>query len=195
MFSGEGGSLGGLSGHATAGTITVPLELAGDPALSADSMDLQINGSTEFEDIHLPLPGMGHIKKLEVDIDGLLTLMDARPTPEAQAESGLGAAEAGLGADSDDVEVVGDSAQHFGDLPAAIVVRVLPAAQAVGHAVEQFDHILDDRGHLIRRCPHRLGDARGRFEDLDRQRLSPATPLDDAELDTGAWFQRRGVRR
>ncbi len=75
VFSGEGGSLGGLSGHATAGTITVPLELAGDPALSADSMDLQINGSTEFEDIHLPLPGMGHIKKLEVDIDGLLTLM------------------------------------------------------------------------------------------------------------------------
>ena len=71
VFTGTGGSLEGLSGSATAGTITVPLELSGDPETSADSMDLQISGTTEFNDIHLPLPGMGPLKLLAVAIVGL----------------------------------------------------------------------------------------------------------------------------
>ncbi|MDQ1246497.1 MAG: hypothetical protein QG597_865 [Actinomycetota bacterium] len=75
VFRGEGGSLAELTGEATAGNISVPLELCASPTPGSGSMDVKLNGKTEFRDIHLPLPGMGHIKQVDVDIDGLLTLM------------------------------------------------------------------------------------------------------------------------
>jgi len=76
-FSGTGASLAEVTGHATAGNITVPLELSGNASASSDLVDLQIDGKTEFRDIHLPLPGLGHIKHIDIDINGLLTLMRA----------------------------------------------------------------------------------------------------------------------
>ncbi len=76
-FSGTGPSLAGVEGHASAGTVVVPLSLSAQPSTEADSLDLDLRGTTTFEDIHLPLPGMGHIKKIDVDISGLITLMRA----------------------------------------------------------------------------------------------------------------------
>lgn len=82
VFSGTGEGLEGVAGHATAGNVTVPLELGasveGDPG---DRMDLDVRGTTRFENIHVPLPGMGHIHHVDVDISGLINLM--RETAES----------------------------------------------------------------------------------------------------------------
>ncbi len=85
-FSGTGASLAEVNGQASAGTITVPLEIVADRETAAaadggdgaaDAMDLQLRGRTTFTDIHLPLPGMGHIKHVDIDVEGLITLMRA----------------------------------------------------------------------------------------------------------------------
>lgn len=57
------------AGQAKAGDIVVPLDLRA----SGDG-PIEVNGTSQFTDLHLPLPGMGHIKHLEVDIDGRLHL-------------------------------------------------------------------------------------------------------------------------
>lgn len=56
-------------GKAQAGTISVPLTLT-----ATGDGPLELNGTSHFDDLHLPLPGLGHIKHLEVDIDGRLHL-------------------------------------------------------------------------------------------------------------------------
>jgi hypothetical protein len=61
---------GGFAGQAQAGEITVPLHLS---TSSADG-GLDVAGTSQFRDVHVPLPGMGHIRHLEVDIDGRLHL-------------------------------------------------------------------------------------------------------------------------
>ena len=88
-FSGSGASLAEVSSQASAGTITVPLELVADRdddpsdgsgadgVVAGDALDLQLRGRTTFTDIHLPLPGMGHIKHVDIDVEGLITLMRA----------------------------------------------------------------------------------------------------------------------
>lgn len=81
-FQGRGSDFGALTGTASAGTISIPLELTADqPQTSGDGADLQINGQTSFSNIHVPLPGLGHIKHIEIDISGVLTLL--RRTAEA----------------------------------------------------------------------------------------------------------------
>lgn len=62
---------GAFTGEATAGGITVPLTL--EATESADG-PLVVQGSSQFSDVHVPLPGLGHIKHLEVDIDGHIHL-------------------------------------------------------------------------------------------------------------------------
>lgn len=58
------------SGQAQAGNIVVPLALS-----AADGAGmLQVEGNSSFSDVHVPLPGLGHIRHLEVDIDGRLHL-------------------------------------------------------------------------------------------------------------------------
>lgn len=75
-FSGRGAELGALNGTASAGTISIPLAIvAAQSQRSDNSVDLEINGQTTFTDIHVPLPGLGHIKHIEVDISGVLTLL------------------------------------------------------------------------------------------------------------------------
>lgn len=76
-FEGTGASLAVVTGHAQAGNVKVPLELAAQPQSSGDDLPLQLKGKTTFRDIHLPLPGMGHINHVDIDIDGLVTLMRA----------------------------------------------------------------------------------------------------------------------
>lgn len=57
-------------GQASAGDITIPLDLSADAGDAA----MEVVGSSTFHDLHVPLPGMGHIEHLEVDIDGHLFL-------------------------------------------------------------------------------------------------------------------------
>ena len=60
----------GFSGEATAGDIRVPLDLQ-----TTDSdQGLQIAGTTTFQNLRLPLPGMGHVRHLEVHITGHIVL-------------------------------------------------------------------------------------------------------------------------
>jgi hypothetical protein len=56
-----------FEGQATAGSIVVPLTLN-----ARGTGPLEISGSSQFADVHVPLPGLGHIKHLIVDIDGSL---------------------------------------------------------------------------------------------------------------------------
>lgn len=55
------------AGHASAGRIVVPLTLR-----ARGTGPLEVSGSSQFSDVHIPLPGLGHIKHLVVDIDGHL---------------------------------------------------------------------------------------------------------------------------
>lgn len=75
-FKGSGTDLQSLTGTASAGTITVPLDLSAQrQSGAAGADDLSITGRTSFTDIHVPLPGIGHIKHIDINIEGLLTLM------------------------------------------------------------------------------------------------------------------------
>ncbi len=76
-FTGTGATLTGVSGEASAGNVTVPLSLAASPQPDGDTWNLDLTGRTQFRDIHVPLPGMGHIHEVDVDISGLITLMRA----------------------------------------------------------------------------------------------------------------------
>lgn len=67
-FSGQHNG-GVYEGQASAGSITVPLSLS---ASATDGGPLEVSGSSQFSDVHVPLPGLGHIKHLVIDIDGRL---------------------------------------------------------------------------------------------------------------------------
>ena len=69
-----------FEGRAWAGNIEVPLVLIGEPQDDGGDgqlRDVKIDGTATFEDVHLPLPGMGHVKSIDVEIEGLLKLMKA----------------------------------------------------------------------------------------------------------------------
>lgn len=74
-FSGTGAALNELTGRAQAGNISVPLELSATPGEGHED-GWHITGQTSFTDIRLPLPGLGHIKHVDVDITGLLSLVE-----------------------------------------------------------------------------------------------------------------------
>jgi len=73
-FTGSGAALSALNGQASAGNISVPLELTATPPPTT-SDEWHISGQTSFRDIRLPLPGLGHIKHVDVNINGLLALV------------------------------------------------------------------------------------------------------------------------
>lgn len=58
------------TGTAQAGDIRIPLDLAADTQHTV----MDVRGTSTFSDVHVPLPGLGHIKHLQVDIDGRLHL-------------------------------------------------------------------------------------------------------------------------
>ena len=63
-------SEGGYAGTATAGQITIPLDLL----TRIEATTVAVSGTSTFSDLHVALPGMEHIKHLEVDIEGHLNL-------------------------------------------------------------------------------------------------------------------------
>lgn len=69
-----------FEGRAWAGSVEVPLVLTGEPQDGGEDdefRDVKIDGTATFEDIHVPLPGFGHVKSIDVEIEGLLRLMKA----------------------------------------------------------------------------------------------------------------------
>lgn len=60
----------GYTGTASAGAVTIPLELLAETVGST----LELTGQSHFSDVHVPLPGLGHIKALDVTIEGRLNL-------------------------------------------------------------------------------------------------------------------------
>ncbi|MCU0277421.1 MAG: hypothetical protein MUE31_00860 [Candidatus Nanopelagicales bacterium] len=60
-----------FTGTASAGDITIPLDLVSS---SGPDGALAVTGASRFSDVHVPLPALGHIHHLEVDIYGHLRL-------------------------------------------------------------------------------------------------------------------------
>lgn len=60
---------GSYAGQAQAGSIVVPLTLT-----ASGESPMNLAGRSQFSDVRLPLPGLSHIRRLEVDIDGHLHL-------------------------------------------------------------------------------------------------------------------------
>src|SRR5690606_30112964 len=93
------------------------------------------------------------------------------------------------------LQVVGDAAQHLGELGALGLVRVATATQSVGDVVEQLDDVLDDADHLVGRLAvtltQVLGHARRGVEDGDGERLGAAASLDDPVVDARAALDGR----
>src|ERR1019366_2352610 len=92
------------------------------------------------------------------------------------------------------VYVVGDRAQHGGDLLPVPAVGMLAPAVGVGHAVKQFDQILDEYGHLLGVLAAGLGDRRRRLESSDLERLGTPAAFSHSELHALARPQHRSLR-
>jgi len=82
VYAGAGSTAGEaaeISGQASAGTIDTQIVLAVSP-VGADwqSMnEIEIIGTAEFGRVHIPLPGVGTVDDLVVDIDARLAVMSA----------------------------------------------------------------------------------------------------------------------
>lgn len=64
-----------FEGSAWAGDVKVPMSLVGEPTdVGGDERDLSITGQAVFSDIKIPIPGLSHIDKIEVTVEGLLKL-------------------------------------------------------------------------------------------------------------------------
>lgn len=61
-----------FTGSAQAGDISVPLDLA----VTGGGATRRVSGTSTFRDVHIPLPGIGRLPYLEVDIEGHLHLAD-----------------------------------------------------------------------------------------------------------------------
>lgn len=75
-FTGQGSTLTQVPGFAQAGNVKVPLDVSADErALAADAHGavlLKLSAATAFQNISVPLPGLGHISHVEVTISGTL---------------------------------------------------------------------------------------------------------------------------
>ncbi len=76
-FSGQGRTAPAavdLIGKSQAGDVVVDLALKATPHDDAHRPALAVAGESHFENIHLPLPGLGDIRRITVTITGLLDL-------------------------------------------------------------------------------------------------------------------------
>ena len=60
-----------FDGTAVAGDVIVPMSVTGEVSANGDdSREVKICGNATFEDIHLPLPGLSNIKRIDLTITG-----------------------------------------------------------------------------------------------------------------------------
>ena len=122
----------------------------------------------------------------------------APPRPRsAPPRAALAHHDAGRCSRSSGLDVVGDGAEHGGDLLRVAGIRVLAAAVGRRHVVKQLDQVLDDHDHLVGLLAGLLGgrDRRWRLEDPHLERLRTAASLGDPELHSLPLPQRGRPRR
>src|SRR3954470_4402137 len=67
------------------------------------------------------------------------------------------------------IQVVGDLAQHGGDLRAVRLVWIAAASQSGADTVEQLDQVFDHDRHVVCGAPRELAQARGGIENPHRE--------------------------
>ena len=82
VYAGVGSTAGEaaeISGQASAGTIDTQIVLAVSPvgAVWQSMNEIEIIGTVEFGRVHIPLPGVGTVDDLVVDIDARLAVSPA----------------------------------------------------------------------------------------------------------------------
>src|SRR5690625_3386514 len=117
----------------------------------------------------------------------------ARSTASAAIASSLGRAVrrrvAVVGDVMSGLEIVGDGAQHGGDLLRVPAVGIPALAEAVGSIIEQADEVLDHAGHLVGLGATSTTDRGSGLHQLQGQHLGAAAPVDHVELDPGSRTQ------
>ncbi|MEI6620675.1 MAG: hypothetical protein WCP28_02040 [Actinomycetes bacterium] len=64
-----------FEGTAKAGDVEVPMAITGDVEGSGDDpRDLRLTGTATFSDVHIPLPGFGHVHEVKIHVVGVLQL-------------------------------------------------------------------------------------------------------------------------
>jgi hypothetical protein len=77
VYNAEGphdGSVYRVSGSATAGTLDLSITLSISGVNSAPHPEVELVGSAEFGEVHIPMPGVGKVDNLQVDIDAKLAI-------------------------------------------------------------------------------------------------------------------------
>lgn len=64
-----------FEGRAWSGDVEVPMSLSGQPVdVSDEERDLNVSGTATFTDVHIPLPGLSHINKIDISVEGVIRL-------------------------------------------------------------------------------------------------------------------------
>lgn len=68
-----------VSGSASAGTLDLHIALAIMPVDAAPHPEVELLGSAAFGKVHIPLPGVGTVDDMNVDIDAKLAVQSSTP--------------------------------------------------------------------------------------------------------------------
>ena len=80
VYQGSGshsGATGQVSGQASAGTLDLTIELAVSFLGGAQPSEIELVGSTSFGRVSIPIPGIGTIDDLQVNVDARLAVQRA----------------------------------------------------------------------------------------------------------------------
>ncbi|MBP7972932.1 MAG: hypothetical protein WAT42_07335 [Candidatus Nanopelagicales bacterium] len=68
-----------FEGTATAGNVVVPMILLGEAEEESETQrEVKVSGTATFDDLHLPLPGLSHVRKIDLHIEAMLRLLRQR---------------------------------------------------------------------------------------------------------------------
>ena len=79
VFQGAGphnGNAYDVSGIAQAGELDVDISLTITAVANSSEPEVELAGSAAFGRVHIPLPGIGTVENLNIDIDGMLTVSE-----------------------------------------------------------------------------------------------------------------------
>ena len=80
VFQGSGprsGNAYDVSGNAQAGELDVEISLAITAVANSPQTEVELVGSAAFGRVHIPLPGIGTVENLNIDINARLTVSEA----------------------------------------------------------------------------------------------------------------------
>lgn len=61
-----------FAGTARAGDVEVPMRVKIEPQNDGGALQLDVKGWARFDDVHIPLPGLSHIRTIEADVSGTI---------------------------------------------------------------------------------------------------------------------------